>query len=319
MIEDIKRAESAIKAGDTKTGFEILRAYLAENPDSERAWWVMSGLVPREERATCLQQVLRINPDNLMARETLDKLLASPAEPGAGPPQVVPSAPEPKAEPPRDIFSTPESEFELGYPVQAFLFKKGSRIQITLLDGIHIIRAQTSQANLPAVREAVKKGELPTQYLSEIKTISQDSIRGVKHSGSSLIFQYLDGPGEQSARLPFEDEEKARAILGILTKNLGPDYMIQTRSGSNALKLLFSAFLTLGSAAFVAAILWTMPQIGVGLGGDSWRTRMVIRLLESLGYSGVVLICLLLVLAALGLSAYLLLKPQIRTELVRRP
>ena len=80
-----------------------------------------------------------------------------------------------------------------------------------------------------------------------------------------------------------------------------------------------STLLTLGSAAFVAAVLWTMPQVGIGQGGESWRARLVSRLLESLGYTGLVLICLVLVLAALGLSAYLLLKPQVKTELVQRP
>ena len=166
MFKEIQHAESAIKAGDTKTGFEVLRVYIAENPDSERAWWIMSGLV---------EQVLRINPNNRLAQETLDKLLASP--------------PEPETKPQRDLPSHPFNEIELGYPVQAFLYKKRSRIYLTLLDGIQIIRAYTAQADLSVVRDAVQKGELPYQYLSEIKAISQDSIRSVKHSGSTLIIQ----------------------------------------------------------------------------------------------------------------------------------
>ena len=80
MLERIQQAEAAIKAGDTKTGFEILRQVLAENPNSERAWWVMSGLVPREQRAHCLNEVLRINPENHFAREALDKLGPQPPE-----------------------------------------------------------------------------------------------------------------------------------------------------------------------------------------------------------------------------------------------
>lgn len=318
MFKDIEQAESAIKSGDTKTGFEILRSYLAENPDSERAWWVMSGLVERSERRTCLEQVLRINPNNKLARETLDKLLASPQKPETKPQRDLPHSLEPETEPAVDPPDFPGSEIELGYPVQAFLFKKGKRIHLTLLDGVHIIRAQTTQDNLPAVRDAVKRGQLPEGLLSEIKTITLESIQAVKLSGSSLIVQYLDGPGEHTTRMPFEDEEKAQAILGVLTKNLGPDYMIQARSKSNTFKLVLSTLLTLGSAAFVAAVLWTLPQVGAGLAGDSWRARMVSRLVESLGYSGVVLISLLLVLAALGLSAYMLLKPQVSTELVRR-
>jgi hypothetical protein len=133
-----------------------------------------------------------------------------------------------------------------------------------------------------------------------------------------LTVQYLDGPAERSLRLPFEDEGKARAILGVLTKTLGPDFMIQTKSSSSGLRMVTSTLITLGSVAFIAATIWTIPQVSAGTTGDGWRERMVIRLLESLGYGGVILICAVMVLAALALSAFLLLKPQSVTELVRR-
>ena len=304
MFRDIMEAESAIKAGDTKTGFEILRSYLADNPDSERAWWVMSGLVQREERATCLEQVLRINPNNRMARETLIDLLAAP--------------PEPEVKPLREIPVPAEKEFELGYPVQAFLFKKRSKIYITLLDGKHLIRAHTTQRHLPQVRDAIKQGELPEQYLSGLEVILLDAIQAIQHNGSTLTIQYLDGPGKRSLRVPFEDDEKARAILGVLTKTLGPDYMIQSKSSGSGLRMIVSSLITLGSVAFIAATIWTIPLVGTGSAGEGWRIEMVSRLLDSLGYGGLILICAVMVLAALALSAFLLLKPQSVTELIRR-
>jgi len=111
MLEKIQQAETAIKTGDTRTGFQILREVLAENPNSERAWWVMSGLVPREQRAHCLNQVLRINPDNKMARETLEKL--GPQKP----------EPEPAA---------PQGKGALG-EYQTWLYAQRSRVYLTLL------------------------------------------------------------------------------------------------------------------------------------------------------------------------------------------
>jgi hypothetical protein len=248
--------------------------------------------------------VLRINPNNRLARETLDKLISSP--------------PEPESKPQRDLPFQLDRDIELGYPVQAFLSRKGQRIYLTLLDGTQIVRAYTSEMNLPAVRNAVQKGELPYEHLSEIKAISQDTIRTVKHTGSALTVHYQDGPAEKTLQMPFDNEEKARAILGVLTTKMGPDFMIQTKSSSNVLKLLFSTVLTLGSAAFVAATIWTIPQVGMGQAGDSWRANMVSRLLESLGYIGLVMVCMAMILAALGLSAYLLLKPPVKTELVQR-
>jgi hypothetical protein len=318
MFRDIQQAESAIKAGDTKTGFEILRSYLAEYPDSERAWWVMSGLVQRSERATCLEQVLRINPNNRLARETLDNLLASPPEQEIKPPREIPAPPESVDKPEEMTSSASSLELELGYPLQAFLFRKRARIYLTLLEGKHIIRAYTKQAVLQQVRDAIQRGELPSQHLSDLKYVPLKNIKAVKHTSSALIVHYQSGLSERSWRLPFEDEEKARAILGVLTKQLGPDFMIQTKRVSNIFNLVISTLLTLGSAAFVAAILWTLPQIGPSTGEEGWRIQMVSRLLDSLGYTGVILTSMVLVLAALGLSAYLLLKPPVRTELVRR-
>jgi hypothetical protein len=318
MFEDIQQAELAIKAGDTKTGFEILRGYLADNPESERAWWIMSGLVQREERVTCLEQVLRINPNNRFARETLDKLLSSPPEPETKPLRELPDQPKPETEPQQEILYQPERDIELGYPVQAFLNKKGSRIYLTLLDGIQIIQAYTTQADLHAVRDAVQKGELPYDHLFDIQAISQDSIRTVKQSSSALVVHYQDGPREQTLRMPFDNVEKARATLSVLTQKMGSDYTIQIRTSNNAFKLVFSALLSLGSAAFVAATIWTIPQVGMGQAGENWRARMVSRLLESLGYGGLVLICVAMILAALGLSAFLLLKPPIKSEMVKK-
>ena len=78
MSESIKQAENAIKAGDTKHAFELLRQALAEDPNSERAWWIMSGLVQRSERVNCLEQVLRINPENQFARDALTRLKNAP-------------------------------------------------------------------------------------------------------------------------------------------------------------------------------------------------------------------------------------------------
>ena len=305
MFKEIQKAESAIKAGDTKTGFEILRGYLAENPDSERAWWVMSGLVQREERARCLEQVLRINPNNRMAQETLDKLLTSP--------------PVPETKPQRDLPSSPDQPPSPSAPMQTFLFKKGSAIHITLIDQGYLYRAQAAQRHIPPIRDAVTNGEIPRQYLSGLKTVPLDSIQVVEHSGSVLAIRYQDGPGEHSLKLPFEEKAKARTVLGSLTKRLGPDYMVQTKPVRTGIRMGLAALLTLGAAAFVAFILWTLPQIGAGLVAESWRTRMVGRLLESLGYGGVIGICAVLILAALALSSYLLLKPPVRTELVRRP
>ena len=304
MFEDIQQVEAAINAGDTKTGFEILRTYLAENPDSERAWWIMSGLVDREERRTCLEQVLRINPNNRLARETLEKLLYTP--------------PEPESTPHREIPDPPATEKGTGFPLQAFLYKRGSRIYLTILGGKRLVHGYTKQRHIPIVRDMIKAGDIPDQYLAGMKIVPLGFISNIQHKGAALEVHYQDGPGDQSLIMPYEDKKKARGVLGVLTKELGPSYMIQTKPINTGFRLVFSTLLTGGSVVFTAIIIWTAQQINKGIAVNGWRDQMIANLLESRGASGLVLLCAALVLASLGVSACLLLKPPVSTELVRR-
>jgi len=53
MSKGILQAENAIKVGDTKTGFEILRQVLVENPESEKAWWIRRTLKVKKPGGSC--------------------------------------------------------------------------------------------------------------------------------------------------------------------------------------------------------------------------------------------------------------------------
>jgi hypothetical protein len=304
MFERIQQAESAIKAGDTKTGFEILRQLLAKDPESERAWWIMSGLVQREQRTKCLEQVLRINPDNQLARETLEKLLSSPSKPETKPPRQIPSPPTPE----------PDQKSTL----QTFLFSKGSRNYLTILGEKRLIRAQAETDHLVAVNQALKKGEIPDRYLTEMKTISLDSIQAARQKGAVLQVTSLDEEDERTLRLPFEDQNKAKVVLSVLTKKLGPRYMVQTRPLNTGISLAISAILTLSAVGFSAWTLWGVQQININLGVDRESLPMAAALLDALGNFGVILLCAAAIMLALGISAWLLLKPPVSTELVRR-
>ncbi|NQS92574.1 MAG: hypothetical protein HQ574_09210, partial [Chloroflexi bacterium] len=199
MLTDIHQAETAIKSGDTKTAFEILREVLVSKPDSEKAWWIMSGLVQRDERATCLEQVLRINPGNTFAQDALDQLLAAPPAPETKPPREIPRPPPKKK----------KGEIE---KLQTWLFAKGSRIYLTILGDKHLIRAQTEAKLLPKVRESIKKGKIPDQMLTEIKTFALSSVTSIKQNGAALQVMYLDGSIERSQRLTLEDPTVAKVV-----------------------------------------------------------------------------------------------------------
>jgi len=158
MIEKIHQAEAAIKAGDTRTGFEILQEVLAKDPNSERAWWVMSGLVPREQRAHCLNQVLRINPDNQFARDALITL--TPAKPD-----------------PESILDKEKGTLG-GY--QTWLYAQRNRIYLTMLNKEEIINGESETKFLPKIRAAVDEGEIPNALFKKKTTIQLIQITRIR-------------------------------------------------------------------------------------------------------------------------------------------
>jgi hypothetical protein len=80
---------AAFKAGDKLAARNRFVQAVKEQPDSERAWgWLYNVANNDQERVHCLQQVLRINPQNEKARQSIDELT------GLVPPLDVPRSAE---------------------------------------------------------------------------------------------------------------------------------------------------------------------------------------------------------------------------------
>jgi membrane protein YdbS with pleckstrin-like domain len=78
---DLTRAGiAALKSGNQARARQLLRAALRRNPDDSRAWLWLSGAVTTDQaRVVCLQQVLRIEPENEAATRGLVRLAARQA------------------------------------------------------------------------------------------------------------------------------------------------------------------------------------------------------------------------------------------------
>lgn len=70
----LRQAIKLIKSGDKNGGRDVLTDIVASNPDNEEAWLWLASVVPSDKRAFCLQNTLRINPNNVEAKQYLDKL-----------------------------------------------------------------------------------------------------------------------------------------------------------------------------------------------------------------------------------------------------
>jgi hypothetical protein len=311
MSKGIQQAENAIKAGDTKTGFEILRQVLVENPESERAWWIMSGLVQRAERATCLEQVLRINPGNQFARDALNGLRAAPSVTETKPRREIPRPPPRKK-------STGKTEPIGGY--KTWHYTRGSTVFLIILGAEQVFWAQTEKRLIPRVRELLKKGQIPDHFLTDIKAIRLTSITTIRLLKKALLFQFRNEGAERTVRMDLEDTVMSERIMDVLVTQLGPDYMLQTKPIRNGLTLGISAVLTLGAAGLTAAGYWAYQEMisGRAQASGSIQSPLLIGLLQSLGAGGVSVVGGMLIIIALAISIRLLLKPPLGTELVRR-
>ena len=311
MSEGIQHAQNAIKVGDTKTGFEILRQVLVENPESERAWWIMSGLVQRKERATCLEQVLRINPGNQFARDALSQLRASPPITETKPRREIPKLARGKK---------PTGKTEPIGKYKTWHYIRGSKVFLIILGKEQVFWAQTEKRLIPRVRELLKKGQIPDHYLSEIKAIRLTSITSIKLLKTALQFQYQYEGADRTASMILEDTVMSERIMDLLANRLGPDYLLRTKPVRTGLTLGISALLTFGAAGLTAAGYWAYQEVvsGRAAATGSVRAPWLISLLPSLGAGGVTLIGGILIVIALIISIRLLIKPALGTELIKR-
>jgi len=73
-----REAIQAAKQGDTETARNILAGIVREKPQDPRAWYLLSQVIGDREKAIfCLEQVLKIDPNNNQAKKRLEKINSS--------------------------------------------------------------------------------------------------------------------------------------------------------------------------------------------------------------------------------------------------
>ena len=76
MSPELKQAITLIKSGQKEAGKEILLQILNEDENSDTAWLWMTATVDTDElRMECLEEALRINPDNEKAQRGYQKIM----------------------------------------------------------------------------------------------------------------------------------------------------------------------------------------------------------------------------------------------------
>lgn len=76
----INQAINAVKAGDLTGARKLLESVLEQDPDNQNAWlWMSAAVSTDDERRHCLEQILRLDPENAQARRGLEKLGGTPS------------------------------------------------------------------------------------------------------------------------------------------------------------------------------------------------------------------------------------------------
>lgn len=106
MSEKLPIAIKAIKAGNKQLGQQLLAQILQSDPNNEQAWLWMSAVVDEDKRKYCIERVLRINPNNILASQALNDLNQKT------------NTPKPQIE-----YSSPLPETPLPYPIRKTTLK----------------------------------------------------------------------------------------------------------------------------------------------------------------------------------------------------
>jgi len=115
-IDDLlKQGLAACKAGRNAEAHKLLMQVLEQDERNEKAWLWLTGVVDTdEERLTCLENVLAINPNNEIAQQGIESLrkkgaLGLDSKPATQPPKDRP-AKQPVVEMREDIQPEPSGE-----------------------------------------------------------------------------------------------------------------------------------------------------------------------------------------------------------------
>ncbi len=130
MPGTLQQAIAAIKAGDKAAGRRLLAEVIRNDPRNEAAWlWMSAVLDSDEQRRTCLERVLAINPDSATARQGLARL-----GPASQPPLSPPDTPSPGAAPPAR--PTPSLTGKAAFPGWSLLIAFGATIAVCATIGV---------------------------------------------------------------------------------------------------------------------------------------------------------------------------------------
>ena len=278
MPKKLQLANASIESGNKRLGRQLLAQVILEEPNNESAWIAMSELVVSEKKKrVCLEQVLKINPNNQQAIQGLEMLrlsgIKSETSLAMANIQSKPNpfvAVQPFLPPSQEIVSQPQSEDLISIPEKNAVKPLAPKIwlnhtpwaihALVLFEDKILMGKIEPQFGNRAVK-IVLKGNMPTDLMTEKVSISFSELIKIKGSGTSLNLYFENQNGlSETAIMECKDKESLNAILDALESKLGTEFerasvpfnRKQTIAGGVILMLVvaaISAFLYFSSLA----------------------------------------------------------------------
>jgi len=314
--DKLQQAVALIKSGDKKGGQNLLVDIVNTDPKNEAAWLWLASVVSQDKRAFCLEKVLGINPNNVQAKQYLEKLKASgqiqsnpTPQPSAANKEVAPKIAE------QPIPSAPQ--------YWIIPFSKNQFSRIIILEGARLLVLEIVSVKVPAILDQVNRGTLTKEWfdkniISKLKYVSVpfNQILQVR-----LLFRikvdYRDETGkESSTEIDCEKDEISKAFIESLQKRLGGSFVLKSKPNSRwevAGRSLTMMLVTLGITGFCY---WGTLDLGTKeLHG---RYSGIGTLLQLIGPNGILCISGGIFIFLLIFIVSQFVKPPMETLLVRK-
>lgn len=309
--EKLQKAIALIKSGDKKGGQNLLVDVVNSDPKNETAWLWLASVVSPDKRIFCLEKVLSINPNNLQAKQYLEKLKPS---------ELPQPNPVRQAEAVNKTSTPSIHEQPLSSLPQYWTVSFGNKlVSFIILETTKLITFDTVPARVSAIIEQINRGSLDPNIVtgSNYKSINLNQITKVRLLLSDITINYRDNTMKDlSVSITCRKDNLANEILDALQGRLGNQFARSTKQNSRlevAGRSLILLLIGFGGTGFCY---WaTLDLVGKELHG---RYSGILSLFQLIGPNGMLCIGGGLILLLLISIISQFIKPPMETLLTKK-
>jgi len=313
MAENIQAITHLIKNGKKQEAYNALIRVLKEEPRNEQAWLMMTLVVPEDKKKACFEKVLKINPQNIHARQALGLVSHNPktkpvpsasvnqakAEPSAQQEARLNAAVKrddslPQAQSPAQPVKKEPVRLKDTSNLKSELYVKGQKywIQVTLFIGSIIVHGQIERSDGKRFQQIIQEGKDPTQIMQRVVKINCQTIDEVVLNGSRIQVTYRADNQIKVKSLYFESKAMAESAMKNLYLRLPTNFKMKQEQAGTCSAIAGPGLMLLlgvGGTVFCYFGAANIRLEGTGSFG-SYRTRALYNLLNLLGPNGVLII-----------------------------